>query len=91
MNEYSKPLKLISKGKPVTIKGYSGVCHGCNSPVHYLDEILMIVLYRDENIAHTFCLDNLECPFCNHKIGLMTIYLNMEVSKELAEVTHENR
>lgn len=69
--------------KVVGMSGYRGVCNGCNTPIEYLDSLIVIIVkeFPDKDIVVP--IDRLVCPYCFLEIASMTIYKNLDISKEI--------
>ena len=80
--------QLIRKShrKVVLNIGYGGVCHACNSPVAYDDEMLLVEVIKTDVYWIGVPVDIYECPHCNTHVETIRIYKSLEVSKELSKV-----
>ncbi len=80
--------QMIKKTNRRIVKnyGYGGVCHDCNSPVAYDEEMLVIEIAETNEYWLGVPVDAYECPYCSKPVSMMKVYKSLEVSKELSKV-----
>ena len=83
----SGSLVLLGKRPVVSMNGYSGVCHDCNSPVRYDGEMTVIEIERDEHRAVVVPVDRFQCPHCSVLIKGISVYFSLDVSSEIKAAT----
>ena len=72
--------------KVVLNVGYGGICHACNSPVAYDDEMLVVEVINTDAYWIAVPIDSYECPHCGTHIETIRVYKSLEVTKELSRV-----
>lgn len=78
-------MKIIKETdrKIVNMGGYMGVCHGCNTPLEYEDNLIVIIVKEFPDRKIVVPIDTLSCPYCSKDIATMTIYKSLEVTNEI--------
>lgn len=81
-------MKIIKETsfKVVGMYNYNGVCDACQTPIEYLDELIIIVVQESEKVDVVIPVDRLVCPNCLKEIRTMTIYKDMDITQELKEL-----
>ena len=69
-----------------TFRDYGGVCHGCNSPIYYDGEMIVIEIENTIEYIRVVPVNIYECSFCGEIMRVVKIYKNLDISKELAEL-----
>lgn len=83
-------LILKYKASLLTIVGYSGVCHTCDSPITYSGEITGVKFEDTEDSFRLLFLDALYCPHCDTKMIYAKVYKNLEVTKEFRDFKYKD-
>ncbi len=66
--------------------GYGGVCHNCNSPIAYDDEMIVVEIVKTDDFFLAVPIDSYECPYCNAHVETIRVYRSLDVTKELSKV-----
>ena len=67
----------------------NGMCHECNSPVEYHNEILAITIQDTQKWTVFAPLTLLKCPWCKCRMKSILIWKDLDITKELAELGKE--
>lgn len=78
-------MKLLKETnrRVVSMAHYRGVCHGCNSPIEYEEDLIVVLVFESEERDVVVPIDTLRCPYCSQEVASMTVYHNMDISQEL--------
>ena len=66
-----------------TLKGYTGVCDNCGTPVEYPDAFEAIIIKEEYNVDTLMPLIHFHCPGCSISFKYIRRWNSMDVSTEL--------
>jgi hypothetical protein len=96
-----KPKDVIKPDDKITLLGYwtsdhihrldnfQGVCHECGENVDH-DGLWVNIVAEDETKKLYWPIYPYQCPKCKQLVRIITVYKNLDVTKEFETVKHEN-
>ena len=88
--ELIKDEDQLYENKIVILPFYNnGVCHECNSPVEYDNEIWAVTIQDKERWSIYVPLTMLKCPWCEARIKSILIWKDLEVTSEFETIGKE--
>lgn len=65
---------------------YDGICGGCGTPLTYDGELIVVTILDNDEKLLLVPIDTIACPCCSRDILVITLWKNLDVSKELAHL-----